>query len=258
MLARRLLTLLRCWIHRVAPLLANALAATTLLSLATTVHAEKSTFSLFIGQWNAPLNTVSVKVMQGDAHVGTCNYATAQRGTYPLMKPSHVQSEMAWCNYALEIGQPHQLVVTGNLTTWYCPPGQPGFCLANQHFTPGHTPTHAVMVFKGGNPLVEYTLYLKTDPKLTGDNGAVVLMQFFRNMGQCGGAGGGGTMLNGYHVCKYQLEPGKQYAVDALKPMVAAKTVSCGGPAPMGKCYGAPSFTPDGEGFSVVTLAKKA
>lgn len=256
MLANYFLIVLR-GIRRVTARRARFPLAASLLVLASVAHAEKSTFSLFIGQWNAPLNTVSVKVMQGDTHIGTCNYATAQKGNYPLMKPSNVQSEMAWCNYALEIGQPHQLVVTGNLTTWYCPPGQPGFCLANHNFTPGHTPTHAVMVFKGGNPLIEYTLYLKADPKLTGDNGAVVLMQFFKNMGQCGGANSGGITLNGYHVCKYQLEAGKQFAVDALKPMVASKTFTCGGPAPIGKCYGSAAFTPDVEGYGVVTLGKK-
>lgn len=256
MLPTRLLTVPPRVRHNAARRLAPYIAA-TLLPAATFAHGEKSAFSLFIGQWNAPLNTVSVKVMQGGTHVGTCNYATAQKGHYPLMKPSNVQSEMAWCNYALEIGQPHELVFTGNLTTWHCPPGQPGICLASQQFTPSHTPTHAVMVFKGGNPLIEYTLYLKADSKLTGDNGAVVLMQFFKNMGQCGGTHHSGATLNGYHVCKYQLEAGKQFAVDALKPMVASKTLSCGGPAPIGKCYGSAAFTPDVEGYGVVTLGKK-
>ena len=107
------------------------------------------------------------------------------------------------------------------------------------------------MVFKAANPLIDYTLYLKgRPPKLTGDNGAVVLMQFFKNMGQCGGASAAAS-LNGYHVCKYQLKLANNFADGRTQAHGRQQNPHLRRPRPHRQVLRRRRFTPDVEGYGV-------
>lgn len=217
---------------------------------------KMATFQLFLAQKNAPVSGLKAWIMQDGKQIGTCNYASATKGNFPLIRPADVHTDMAFCNFSINTNRPALIMYDGSsLLGWHCPPGQFANCQTDATIAPGEAQGGAVMVFKGGEPLVTLKLFVKSGGNLgAGNEPAVKLYQGFKEYAWCGPTSGG-AIINGYRVCEYKL-PKVSYAV---VPASNAQTLkaSCTAPTPSGNCLNALSFQLQSDAYLTAEVSKK-
>ncbi len=213
-------------------------------------------FQLFLAQKNAPLNGLKAWIMQDGKQIGACNYATATKGNFPLMRPADVHTDMAFCNVSIDTNRPALILYDGGtLLGWHCPPGQFANCQTDSTIAPGEAQGGAVMVFKGGEPLVNLKLFVKSGGNLgAGNEPAVKLYHGFKEIAWCGPTSGG-AVINGYRICEHKLPKGSY----AVVPMSNAQTVkpSCTAPTPSGICLNALAFQLQSDSYLTAEVYKK-
>lgn len=213
-------------------------------------------FQLFLAQKNAPLNGLKAWIMQDGKQIGTCNYASATKGNFPLIRPADVHTDMAFCTVSIDTNRPALILYDGGtLLGWHCPPGQFANCQTDATIAPGEAQGGAVMVFKGGEPLVNLKLFVKSGGNLgAGNEPAVKLYHGFKEYAWCGPTSGG-AVINGYRICEYKLPKGSY----AVVPMSNAQTLkpSCTAPTPSGSCLNALSFQIQSDSYLTAEVSKK-
>lgn len=215
-------------------------------------------FEMFLAQRDTPLPGVKAKILQSGKELGTCAYNTASKGNFPLIRPADIPTDIAYCTFQLDGNQPALILYEGGkLLSWHCPPGQFAHCQTDLTIKAEEAQGGAVMVFQGGEPLVDFTLFVKVAPGLGGigsDNATVKLYHGFKEYAWCGPASGG-AVINNTRVCEYKLPKGS-YAVTA--PNANTKLVQgCSAPIPSGACKTTLAFGLDGKAYASVEVQKK-
>lgn len=215
-------------------------------------------FQIFLAQRDTPLPGIKAKIMQSGKEMGTCSYNTATKGNFPLIRPADIPTDIAFCNFQLD-GNHSALILYegGKLLNWHCPPGQFANCQTDPTIKAEETHGGAVMVFQGGEPLVDFTLFVKVAPGLGGigsDNSIVKLYHGFKEYAWCGPASGG-AVINNTRVCEYKLPKGS-YAVVASSASTKLSQ-GCSAPIPSGACKTTLAFGLDSKAYASVEVQKK-
>ncbi len=229
-----------------------ATATAIFLTITTPLaNATKATFTVFLAHQNAPVSNSGITVKQDGKIIGKCVWASAQKGVFPGVNPVSPSEETAVCNFLLDSGKIVTLETTGELVDSACPKSPSNkTCTKSSNFVLLQNGAEVVKVFKGGQALVNLTMYVKTAPGA----GGVKLFWGFKELLQCGEANAG-VSINGYRVCTVRVRKDLNHAFAKIIESSNWK-ISCGGPAPIGTCYNSFVFRPETDGYSVIELSK--
>jgi hypothetical protein len=219
------------------------------------LQPKKVTFQIFLAQQDTPLPGVRVKVMQKGNLVGICDYQSASKNVFPQLQPPNISTPMAACGFQLDSSQNALMLPEGGkLLSWHCPPGQFENCQTDITIKAAETKGGAVMVFQGGEPLVDYKLFVKTGPNLNSKiTPTAKLYQGFKEFAWCPLPAGApvGVMV----TCEFKLPKGS-YSLAAGDGTKLA--LSCAAPEPAGECKSTIAFQVNqGKAYSVAEVLLK-
>jgi hypothetical protein len=218
------------------------------------LQPKKNTFEVFLAQKDTPLPGVGVRVMQGGKLVGSCKYQSAQKGNYPQIVPPGIETPIAWCKFELDASKNALLLYEGGaLLSWHCPPGAFAHCQTDSTIQASETKGGAVMVFQGGEPLVDFKIFLKVGQGLKSTIAPTVkLYRGFQEYAWC--TMSPGTPPGVTKVCEYKLPKGSY----SISPGEGTKLVqSCAALEPSGECKTTVAFGLDKKAFAAVEVQKK-